>query len=504
MRAYRSLISVSSALAVTLTLGACNEALVPDFNNLTGFPHSVGSLQNEFTGAFTRVRDDVGFFTLAMDGFAREGAYYTPSEERFVTQLTGEQPLDNDNFGAGIWDIEFNAVKVADTVMAIVPTLSVNGSPVAANTQKALLGVLETIKAMDYMYIAISHDTNGVPINAVGQPISNPAPILCNKDTWKQIVAMLDSAKSDLDAAGSGTALAIANTNFNLTFPPGYAAIAGGGSPTAGTFEALTLALRGRAEIEYAYAIARQAGGGSVPTAASAGSPDQAQLNLAIADITASSLYSSSLSAAAANPANDLGVFHSFSAASGDVANPTFTNAAAIYALETAVQQIDTVNDLRFTTKFAPAAALPTSPGASVSSSYAMNLNNINIASPIPIVRNVELNFLLARAYLGTGNLLQAAQIVDNVRTSVGGLPSGLGGVNVADYASVRDFLMKEMLPSLMFDGTGDQIAAIRDYGIITVDLTTWGSADQHTSMENIPITERQARNNSFQPVCTS
>lgn len=502
MSAYRTAISVSTALTVALTLSACNEALVPDFNNLTGFPHSVASLQNEFTGAFTRVRDDVGFFTLAMDGFAREAAYYTPSEERFVTQLTGDQPLDNDNFGAGIWDFEFNAVKTADTVMGIIPTLSVNGAPVAASTQKALLGVLETIKAMDYMYIAISHDTNGVPINAVGQPISSPAPILCNKDTWKEIVAMLDSAKADLDAAGAGTALAISGTNFNLTMPPGYAAL-GGNAPTAGSFEALTLALRARAEIEYAYAIARQAGGASAPDAASPGAPDQTQLTNAIADIKASALYSATLLPAAANPANDVGVFHSFSAASGDVPNPTFGNASAIFALETSTQQIDTINDKRFTTKFAVATALPTSPGASASSSYAMNLANINIASPIPIVRNVELNFLLARAYLGTGQLLLAAQTVDAVRTTVGGLPSALP-LTTMDYPHVRDFLLKEQLPSLMMDGTGDQIAAIRDYGVVMQHLTTWGSADQHTSMENIPIIERQARNNNFKAVCTS
>src|SRR5579863_1856633 len=124
MRAYRTFISVSTALGVALGLSACNEALVPDFNNLAGFPHNASALQNEFTGAFMRTRDEVGFFNNVMDGFARLDAYYTPSEERFVTQLTGDQPLDDDNFGAAVWDIEFNAVKVADTVISIVPQLT--------------------------------------------------------------------------------------------------------------------------------------------------------------------------------------------------------------------------------------------------------------------------------------------------------------------------------------------------------------------------------------------
>jgi hypothetical protein len=61
---------------------------------------------------------------------------------------------------------------------------------------------------------------------------------------------------------------------------------------------------------------------------------------------------------------------------------------------------------------------------------------------------------------------------------------------------------MTEMRPSLMMDGTGDQIAAIRDYGLIMQDLTTWGTADQHTTMENIPVVERSARNNHIAAVC--
>ena len=100
----------------------------------------------------------------------------------------------------------------------------------------------------------------------------------------------------------------------------------------------------------------------------------------------------------------------------------------------------------------------------------------------------------------------KAASIVDNVRTVVGGLPSALP-LPATDYVHVRDFLMKEMIPSLMGDATGDQIVAIRDYGMIMQDLTTWENqpgfgTDYHTSQENIPQPERAARNNNYAPVC--
>jgi len=232
------------------------------------------------------------------------------------------------------------------------------------------------------------------------------------------------------------------------------------------------------------------------------GSPDQNQLDSAITDIQASSLYSPTLSASEAVAANDLGVSFAFSSASGDITNPIFGNAGGTFALELAVSQIDSLHDQRFLAVFSPAGSQPTSEGASTASSYSMNLSNIGTNTPITITRNVQLQFLLARAYLGTGQTAKAATIVDNVRTSVGGLASGLGSVNTGDYVSVRDFLMRELRPSLIMDGTGDMVAAIRDYGLIMVDLTTWGAKDQHTTMENIPAVERQQRNNNFAAVC--
>ncbi|HSY82423.1 MAG TPA: hypothetical protein VK807_11705 [Gemmatimonadaceae bacterium] len=493
-RSIRTVLGTGAALA----LAGCNEALVPDFNTLTGFPHQVSSLQTEMTGVFNGLRElDVFNMAIEMDAFSRSATYFTPSEIRFVTELTGEAELDDDNFGANVWNNPFTAIKSADTIIAILPTLTgSSGSPFPTANVQALEAVMETHKAFDYMYVALSHDTNGVAMNSPGGAATGKlAPILCARDSWAEIVAMLDTAKAELDAAGAGTQLALPNSGFTLQMPPGYAALGN----TAGGFKALTLALRGRARIEYAYAIARGPGG-TAPSTTTPGAPDQAQLDSAITDITASSLYSPNLSAAEAIPANDLGVFMSFSSAAGDLSNPIFAVSAGTYAMEGAAQQIDTLHDQRFLAKFATAPA-PTSAGASKASSYAY-LNNIGLSTPIPMVRNLELQFLLARAYLGTNQLAKAAQTVDAVRTTVGGLASGLGGVNTTSYPSVRDFLMREMLPSLMEDGTGDQIIAIRDYGLVLQDLTTWGASDFHTSMLNIPSVERQQRNNQFAAVC--
>lgn len=505
MRIYKIL----TVLAGGAALGACNEALVPEYNVPTGFVHSTAALQNEITGAFSGARVDLVFFEEATDGFARNAAYFTNSEERFVTQLTGEQPLDDDNFGAQDWNTEYQDVKNADSVIDVLPTLTYQGAALPTPQVKALQGTMETFKALEYMYVLLAHDTVGIAINNPGGPTSGAlAPILCARDGWREIIAILDTAQADFQAAPANTPMGFAGTDFSqLQVPPGLAAIGN----TPGGWLNLVYALRGRMRVELAYAVANGPGG-TRPTATSAGAPDQNQLDSAIIDITASSLYSPALNAGEAVAPNDLGAFHWFSSAAGDLPNPLYVTSGAEFVLEEAAQQIDTLHDNRFMAKWAIAPARPTSPGAEISSSYAW-FNNISLSTPIPIIRNVELQFLLARAYLGLGQYAKAASIVDNVRTAVGGLATALP-LAATDYTHVRDFLLKEQIPSLMGDATGDQIAAYRDYGLIMQDLDLWSHTavpgsnpvqyytDYHTSQENIPAIERQQRNNNYAPVC--
>ncbi len=500
MRIYHTV----AVLAAGTALAACNEALVPDFNVPTGFQHSVSALQNEITGAFSQTRTNLIFFKEETDGFARNSAYYTPSDGRFVTEYTGVNPLDDDNFGADTWNEEYEAIKNADSVIGVLPTLTNAGAAIPTANMKALQGAMETWKAVNYMYVLLSHDTVGIAIDNVGGPTSggNLAPIVCARDAWRAIIAMLDTAQVQFTAAGPNTVMGMPGSAFAaLQVPPGFAAIGN----TAGGWMNFVLALRGRSRVELAYAVANGPGG-TRPTPTSAGAPDMNQLDSAIIDITASSLYSPTLTAAEAVNFNDIGVFHSYSSAANDLPNPIFNIGAADFAMETAVQQIDTLHDQRFLAKFAQAPALPTLTGHESASSYAY-LNNLGLSTPIPIIRNVELQFLLARAYLGIGNYAKAALIVDNVRTVVGRLSSALP-LAATDYVHVRDLLMKEMIPSLTDDGTGDQITAIRDYGLIMVDLTTWEhytdvGTDLHTLQENIPHIEQQQRDMHFAPVCS-
>ena len=157
-------------------VAACSNPTVPNFNALNGFPHTAAALQSEVTGAFDGVRTDIGNYNLFTDGMARNTAYFTASEQRFVSVVTGESFAGpGDVFmGPSVWDFYFNAVKGIDTIIgnisAIVVTTSSGSGPMPAAQQESLFGAMETLKAMYYMYIAQTRDTLGVPINEVGRP----------------------------------------------------------------------------------------------------------------------------------------------------------------------------------------------------------------------------------------------------------------------------------------------------------------------------------------------
>jgi hypothetical protein len=482
---------------------ACNESTVPNFNAATGLPHTAAALQSEVTGAFDAGRTDIGNFELFMDAFARNSAYFTPSEQRFVLVGTGSVAVNPGDLFVGpvVWDFYYNAIKGIDSIIAAVPKLEFSTSaglaPLPPAQQEAMFGAMETLKALYYMYILETRDTLGIPINGVGQ--SKPAPILCNRDAWAQIVAMLDSAADSLTKSGPSTA-------FPVVMPPGFSQVSG----SAGAYLGFTRGLRGKARIYYAYTTGR-------PTdTLSVGSPNAAQLDSAIADIQAAApVYSTSLSASEAVAGNDFGVFHTFSTSSNDVPNPINTVSGATFLLWDALNDIDTT-DNRFTAKYVDAGAAngPQSPGAPIGSFFHY-ANNMSGSAPLPIIRNVELQLLLAEAEISLQQYAPAIAVLRALRTTVGGLADTV--VN-PDYVSARNFFLREQRVSLLSDGEGDRVVTLRNWNLIVARDTTWSSTgfghdtaaihqrpgvtDHHTSIVPIPLGESDARGGNIAPVC--
>jgi hypothetical protein len=499
-----------AAAALVAGFGACNESFVPNYNYPSAITPSQQGVNGALLGAFNP-RSDVGNWAVWSSGFGREATYFTLSEQRFVTELVGvSEPQSTDFIGETVWDNEFGLIKTADSAQKIVGELLAGGTDDAAQAE-ASWAVLETAKALDYMYPAESRDSLGVPINAVGQVSAPYAPILCNELVWAQIVAMFDSAADSLTVSGP--------TPIPNTMPPGFGSV----SASATSFLSLTLALRAKARIEYAYAIARQDGqhSGALTDPAAV-----AQLDSAQSDILGVSFYtpSAGLTPTAANMPNDAGVFYTFSTQGNDVVNPIFSFVKGYYALVPYVigigsdatkapgtapgAPVDTL-DNRWTAKFIdnfPFVPGSSNPQYSSSWNYA---NNLSGSTSMPVIRNLELSFLWARTQIGLGMLPAAVTTLNNIRVNVGGVSAFTPSPE--NDSTVKSMFITEARLSFIAEGTGEDISATRDFGLegtymISADDSTGynpGGVDTKFTVLPIPIEESSPRNGDITPVCT-
>src|SRR5262249_52539890 len=151
---------------------------------------------------------------------------------------------------------------------------------------------------------------------------------------------------------------------------------------------------------------------------------------------------------------------------------------------------VDTVNDLRWKRKFGPdpfPLQLPNFDSIATLDAYTMYGKT---SSPIPIIRNEGLVLMRAQIELGLNHLANAMTYINDVRTSVG----GLAPVSGADYVTVRDLLLKEQRPSLVFESSGDRTIALRMYHLEAVADTTWHGQDLHTTVVPIEQAEVEGR----------
>ncbi|HZS61612.1 MAG TPA: hypothetical protein VFA43_20220 [Gemmatimonadaceae bacterium] len=470
-------------IGIIMTIG-CDTPTVPNFASPNPDVSTRAGLQTLVTGLFSGTRNDLVWIIGEEASFARDAGNFTNTDPRFITEFLGDgTPIGNSDFGTFGWNNQFQMVKTADSILTALPGVK---SPTAysTNDQAGITGVVLTLKALNYMYLAEQRDTSGVPIGGDKlNDLGSPAPILCNKDVWKAIVAILDSGNAALSVAPSNP--------LAINLPGGFSFV----SATAGSFSAFNRALAGKAGLELAYAIARSGAGAPTPT--SAGSPDQAALQRADSAIAASALYQpSQLAAPVPGPfADPIAVYHTFSATSGDLVNPINGVIGTLRMLNEFVDAVDTAADLRWKAKFGvnPITQAQQAGYSGVSSGFIFEFYP-GVGSPIPIVRNEELVLIRAQIRLGLNDLPGAWTLINDVRTQVGGLAAEPVS---ADYVTTRDALMREQRISTVLESGGDRAIAIRMYGLATVADTTWGASDTHATLMPIPLNELEGRSSS-------
>ncbi len=487
---YTVLITAAAAVAAA----ACQDSVVPFLTGVTAVPGTPTGVQQAVTGLFSYTRNDQKAIVLELSAFAREAANFTNTDSRYITYSLGITPIGHGVGWFTTWANAYENIREAQQILASLPTVVPTYS---AQNIAAITGVVQTIEALNYMFIAWAHDSLGLAImqspNATTQ-----APAVCTVDGLRYIIALLDSANNTLNTVGP--------VPLPIKVPPGFAAVSAIAAPstTLGSFASFNRALAAKAGLQLAYAIARQQPG-TTPTPTSAGNPNVAALTRADSAMTASALYNPA--ALAPNPQgqwteDNYSVLHDFSTQSGDQTNPINGVVGTQAVLNEVPSNQDTVNDLRWKAKFLlNPHPVQEQAYSFVASKYIYGMYP-SPASPIPIVRNETLVLVRAQIRLGLGDLPGALALLNDVRTTVG----GLAPVAAAGYVAVRDALMREQQISTLMEGGADRVIALRMYGLEAVLDTTWTHThfgpDLHTTIEPIPEAELIGRGGTFNTTC--
>src|SRR5262249_1476305 len=152
--------------------------------------------------------------------------------------------------------------------------------------------------------------------------------------------------------------------------------------------------------------------------------------------------------------AEPLGVYQDFSGASGDIPNG-FQGAylTTAYILKEALADIEP-GDARANKLIASGQAAGT-PNASVASGLTFGMYT-SPNSPMPMIRNEELNLVEAQIRLGLGDNLGAVTAINAVRQGVGRLaPISAAGQT---YFTLRNQILHELRASTMGEPNGDRV----------------------------------------------
>ena len=201
---------ITRALLGALVLsGACKEGLsAPSQDALVA--GSSQPVQNLVTGILATDRSQASAFSYLLYGetMARNSARIDPNEPRFINELIAV-PIDNSDFiGTSGWTGGFQTVRASNQLLTGT-TLSAT----AAGDQAAIRGLVQTIKALDYIRIMQLRDSLGAPIQS-----NDPAaidPFRTKGAVLAYMAAVLDSGYANLTAAG-------VDATVPVTLPSGY------------------------------------------------------------------------------------------------------------------------------------------------------------------------------------------------------------------------------------------------------------------------------------------
>lgn len=463
-------------IVLALALTSCNDLIVADLNNpgldqLSENPTRsavLAATQGLFISARTGMATRAGYVSgLGIVG--RESYNFDAADPRFSAQLL-VGPLDGGSpaFGGAHWNARFRGVRGAANVLLAVAEL--DDADLAPAEKAGIRGIANTLMGLQLLLALNTRDTNGVPTAVNPDPTGTPEPFKTKSAAFADIVAIMESAATDLGAAG-------ASFPSDLSLPPGYVI-----ADTPAGFLAFNRALRARIAI-YLGDFA-----GALTTYLPASFLDDAA-------------------------AFSMGVSYDFGTGSGEIQNLLNDDSERILAHPSiraeAQSQGGGALDRRFldkTTFLDGAATKPDQASLGIST----NLKFAHYPSPtssLPIIRNEELILLRAEANIGAGTAAAALADINLVRTTAGGLDAIAGAAWAAMTVNAQlDELLYNKRYSLLFEG-GYRWIDMRLYDKldeITLSVSTNAPAPAFTvpTAYPVPTQECDARAGESVPSC--
>jgi len=460
-RLIRSLAVAAFPAAALLGVG-CSDPLIPDYNNpqLPSVIPSRDQLQNQVSGLIAGDREQHAFFILVLETMGRDAYRIDGADPRYIQMPLGQ-------FSPGAFLVDFTWNSTYRTILAAQRLAGgVEGSAAFTAQEKAASrGFAQTIQGLEYIKLIESRDSLGIPIASGNETLD---PIRCKPAVLTYISALLDSGATSLAAGGSA---------FPFTLPGGFA-----GFTTPATFLQFNRALAAKVLI-YRGFVAYKTAGNPV---------DATQLNAALTALDAS-FYSPT-------PANfRVGVYHSFSTASGDLQNGNFNR--AVYRANPKVLSQAEAGDLRLSKiQQDPtfALALPGTPPAAASDIIFLNITGP--LTPLPIIIDEQLVLMRAMALWGLNRDAEALVLINLVRQSPG---VGLPARTLASFPTRLDILreiLKQKRYSLLFE-SGDRAVDYRMFGLWTELGQELQPPVDGPQVIPFPSAEINARNNDL--ACT-
>lgn len=404
--------------AAAVLLAGCNadRLNVPNYNeSSTAQTADRPLIQNLASGILAEQRGQLVGLVSNVGIFGRESFLYTSSEPRNTTLFLAQFPLDNSGFTNGQWDVRFRNVRNALNLVQV----AAGATFLTEGEKNAVRGFANTMRALDLFYVIATRDSLGIP-TAVDVETNAPQPFVSRDSAYRFVSGILDSAATQLTAAGTAS--------FPFTLPPGFA-----GFNTPATFRQFNRAIAARVLVYR----------GTLDCAAPC-------FTAALAALGESFLN--------ATPGTDLrrGVYHTFSTAAGDALNtlsiPVTPDQLAHPSIRSDAQlQTGGARDNRFVTKVRSITTrnAPGGIGVGIPTDVGFALYP-DQTTPVPIIRNEELILLRAEANIGLNQLPAALADINFVRTNAGLLPA------LAPFASrdaAIDALLYEKRYSLLWEG---------------------------------------------------